>query len=78
MGIETGQNIEIIAFLSLISALEATHYTPVDNHIFPPLHLYSNWFHNTLAGSPSIARINIHMLAPEALRAVVRIARPLH
>ena len=50
----------------------------MQNHISLALERRVNRLHEPLAGRGAIARINVHMLAPEALRAMIRIPVPFH
>jgi hypothetical protein len=50
----------------------------MENDVFPTLEFHAHGFHESVTPCPSIARIDVHVFAPQTLRAVIRVATSAH
>lgn len=70
--------VKVIVLRCLIPLLKSAPSAAVKNCVFSALELHAHGFHGSLAGSLSIARIYVNVLAPKARRAVVGVTTALH
>jgi hypothetical protein len=70
--------LELIIFSHVIPFLHSACDATMHNDVFAASGLYANWLHQSFARIRAISWMNINVLGPEALRAVICVARSMH
>ena len=72
------QGLTTIPFRNSIRPLVAAFYAAIQDPLFARLILIPNRLHHAITSREPIARVNVDMFAPEALRTMVRVAIAPH